>query len=321
MFIRAVNVGGAKLPMAELRGLAEDLGATDVSTYIASGNLLCTPKGAPARFDRALEKAIEDKYGYFREVISRTPAQLRAALDAHPFDVVEDRYSYVYFLAGKPTAKAVKAFEDTAFADADVKVIGEDLHIRYRDGAGPLRPGCQGHRQGAGRAGHRPQPQHRAQAHRPGLTASTTRSATARMPAALGCMRHRPSGPRESRADGPRFRRPGVMVRLARPGPGRSRSPPRPRRSRRPAGRRRDGPVECSSDTGRRFTRWRKQRQVVDEAHRRLRRPRPHRLADGPHRAPSPASAASRAAGSSSARTAGTRRSTPGRLAAISSGT
>ena len=136
VFIRAVNVGGAKLPMAELRALAESLGATDVSTYIASGNLLCTPKGAPARFDRALEQAIEDKYGYFREVISRTPAQLRAALDAHPFDVVEDRYSYVYFLAGKPTAKAVKTLEDTTYADADVKVIGEDLHIRYRDGAG-----------------------------------------------------------------------------------------------------------------------------------------------------------------------------------------
>ncbi len=139
VFIRAVNVGGAKLPMGELRTLAENLGATDVSTYIASGNLLCTPKGAPAAFDRALEKAIQDKYGYSREVISRTPAQLQAALDAHPFEVAEDRFSYVYFLTGKPTAKAVKAFEDkVAAADSgdEVKVIGADLHIRYHAGAG-----------------------------------------------------------------------------------------------------------------------------------------------------------------------------------------
>jgi len=136
VFIRAVNVGGAKLPMAELRKLADDLGATDVSTYIASGNLVCTPKGSAAAFDRALEQAIEKKYGFFREVISRTPAQLQAALDAHPFDVVEDRYSYVYFLTGRPAARAVKAFEAKSFPDADVNVIGEDLHIRYRDGAG-----------------------------------------------------------------------------------------------------------------------------------------------------------------------------------------
>ena len=60
VLLRAVNVGGAKLPMADLRAIAGDLGATAVETYIASGNLVCT---LPARtrfdaFDRALESAI-----------------------------------------------------------------------------------------------------------------------------------------------------------------------------------------------------------------------------------------------------------------------
>lgn len=36
VLIRAVNVGGAKLPMAQLRSIAEGLGATTVSTYIDS---------------------------------------------------------------------------------------------------------------------------------------------------------------------------------------------------------------------------------------------------------------------------------------------
>ncbi|MET0698376.1 MAG: DUF1697 domain-containing protein [Mycobacterium sp.] len=136
VFIRAVNVGGAKLPMAELRQLATDLGGTDVSTYIASGNLLCTPPGKPEKFDRALEAAIKDRYGFFREVISRTPAQLQAALDQHPFEIVEPRFSYVYFLTGKPEVKATKAFHDKEFGADEFKVIGEDLHIRYHDGAG-----------------------------------------------------------------------------------------------------------------------------------------------------------------------------------------
>lgn len=137
VLIRAVNVGGAKLPMAELRALAEDLGATDVSTYIASGNLVCTPNGDG--FDRALEKAIETRFGYFREVISRTPAQLRAALAAHPFDVVNDRHSYIHFLVGRPAAEAVAAFEDRVAAAGsgdEAKVVGTELHLRYRDGAG-----------------------------------------------------------------------------------------------------------------------------------------------------------------------------------------
>lgn len=136
VLIRAVNVGGAKLPMAELRDIAADLGATGISTYIASGNLLCTVPGKPATFDRSLEKAIEERYGYYREVISRSVEELTAALADHPFDVVEPKYSYVYCLVGEPTTAAVTAFEEREFGGDEVKVIGNNLHIRYDAGAG-----------------------------------------------------------------------------------------------------------------------------------------------------------------------------------------
>lgn len=136
ILIRAVNVGGAKLPMAELRSIAADLGATDISTYIASGNLLCTPPGVASDFDRALEKAIEQRYGYFREVISRTPQQLAKALESHPFEVVDEKFSYVHFLTGPPTSDRAQALAATTFDDAQLKVIGDDLHIRYAQGAG-----------------------------------------------------------------------------------------------------------------------------------------------------------------------------------------
>ncbi len=136
VLIRAVNVGGAKLPMAELRAIATELGATDVSTYIASGNLLCSPPGDPAEFDRALEHEIETRYGFFREVVSRTPAEVRAALDAHPFEVVDDKYSYVYFLVAEPDADKAAAFEGKDFGGDIKRVIGSDLHIRYAEGAG-----------------------------------------------------------------------------------------------------------------------------------------------------------------------------------------
>lgn len=136
MLIRAINVGGAKLPMAELRDIAGELGATDVSTYIASGNLLCEPPGAPDDFDRALEKAITARYGFEREVISRSRDELQRALDAHPFDVVEPKFSYVYFLTGKPVPGKVKEFTAKDFGDVEFDVIGTDLHIRYAHGAG-----------------------------------------------------------------------------------------------------------------------------------------------------------------------------------------
>lgn len=136
VLLRAVNVGGAQLPMAALREIAADLGATDVSTYIASGNLIADVPGDPADFDRALERAVEERFGFFRDVISRTPDQVRAALDVHPFEVVEPKFSYVSFLAGEPTAEAIEKAESNETGDDRWQVIGSEMHIRYAHGAG-----------------------------------------------------------------------------------------------------------------------------------------------------------------------------------------
>jgi uncharacterized protein (DUF1697 family) len=44
--LRAVNVGGrGKLPMVELKAMAEELGFANARTYIASGNLLFDAAG------------------------------------------------------------------------------------------------------------------------------------------------------------------------------------------------------------------------------------------------------------------------------------
>ncbi|MFT4087059.1 MAG: DUF1697 domain-containing protein [Gordonia sp. (in: high G+C Gram-positive bacteria)] len=135
---RAVNVGGAKLPMARLREIAGELGATGVSTYIASGNLLCTPPGDPAEFDRALEKSVEAEFGFFREVISRSDVELEEALTVYPFG--EAKFGHIYFLTGVPDADKAEAFCSTDFgAGEKLAVIGADLHLDYPGGAGKTK--------------------------------------------------------------------------------------------------------------------------------------------------------------------------------------
>ena len=140
VLLRAINVGGGgKLPMAELRELVTGMGATDVATYIASGNLICTPPGDPSNpeeFDRALEQAIEKRFGFFRDVISRSHDEVVAALTAHPYEVTDPRFSYVTFLAAEPTAEAIEKARTFATGDDKWTIIGQDMHIRYANGAG-----------------------------------------------------------------------------------------------------------------------------------------------------------------------------------------
>lgn len=133
---RAVNVGGAKLPMAELREIASGLGAQDVATYIASGNLICRPHGEPDVFAGELERAVEERYGFFREVISRSREEISAALRAHPFEVVDPKFSYVSFCRDAPAPEAITKAESFETGDDRWQVIGRDLHIRYANGAG-----------------------------------------------------------------------------------------------------------------------------------------------------------------------------------------
>ena len=83
--LRAVNVGGRKLPMAELRPLCGELGWTEVETYIQSGNVVFTAAGKPEALEAALEKAIEDRFGFRSDVMVRSAAQWRKVIEANPF--------------------------------------------------------------------------------------------------------------------------------------------------------------------------------------------------------------------------------------------
>ncbi len=139
LLVRAVNVGGANLPMAEFRAMLTDLGGVAVRTYIASGNaVLDVPGGQDAvlAFDRSVSDAIERRYGYRRDVVSRTPAQVEAALAAHPFEVVDPRYSYVSFLVEAPAPEAVDAAADVPTGHDQWQVIGTELHLRFAGGIG-----------------------------------------------------------------------------------------------------------------------------------------------------------------------------------------
>ena len=70
--LRAANVGGAKLPMAELREVCADLGWEKVETYIQSGNVVFEAAGKPDVLESALEEAVAKRFGFERPAIVRS---------------------------------------------------------------------------------------------------------------------------------------------------------------------------------------------------------------------------------------------------------
>ena len=82
--LRGINVGGNnKVPMARLREVVESLDYRDVSTYIASGNLLFSHEQPSVA---GLEAVIESEFGFRVPVLLRDREQFRHVLDALPPD-------------------------------------------------------------------------------------------------------------------------------------------------------------------------------------------------------------------------------------------
>jgi len=130
--LRAINVGGHTVPMATLKKLFEDTrGCTNVSTFIASGNVLfdSATDDAPAleaRIGAELERAL----GYEVVTFVRTPKELQAIAAHEPFSAADMDTPgvslYVMFLP-KPLSPKARA------ALTALETPCDRFHVRGRE--------------------------------------------------------------------------------------------------------------------------------------------------------------------------------------------
>ncbi len=118
ILLRGINVGGRnKVPMAALRDLLESHGHKDVSTYIASGNVILSSERSPAAIKRELEEALPTPFKLDSELIAvlvLTRAQIRSVVHDRPkgFGDEPDTYNCdAIFLMDIDPAMAMKVFD------------------------------------------------------------------------------------------------------------------------------------------------------------------------------------------------------------------
>jgi len=132
--LRAVNVGGtSKLPMAELKRIADELGFESPQTFIASGNLIFSSGEGEAQVRDRLEAALADHMGKPVPVMIRTAAEMAAVVKANPFKDAPGRRVLATFLAGKPPKDSL---EHARGLDGERLALGKrEIYVDY---CGPL---------------------------------------------------------------------------------------------------------------------------------------------------------------------------------------
>jgi uncharacterized protein (DUF1697 family) len=129
-FLRAINVGGHNVTMAELRGLFESLSLKEVETFIASGNVIFKSRsGDLTALQRKIESQLLRSLGYEVKAFLRTVPEVAAIARYKPFNESQLKFAAalnVAFLTepmGDESKKAVMAMKSEI----------DDFHVRGRE--------------------------------------------------------------------------------------------------------------------------------------------------------------------------------------------
>jgi uncharacterized protein (DUF1697 family) len=139
--LRAVNVGGRSVPMADLRAMLTELGCANPRTLLQSGNAVFTAaaKMSSETLEDKLAAAARRRFGFDIAFMLRTETQWNAIIAANPFpDAARDEPAHLVVMAlkGAPPAAAIKALRGGYAGPEAIHVAGRDAYLVYPDGIG-----------------------------------------------------------------------------------------------------------------------------------------------------------------------------------------
>ena len=131
-FLRAINVGGHVVTMAELKKIFESMGFKSVETFIASGNVIVESKRMDTdRLEKKIEAGLKKSLGYEVATFLRTEAEIAAVAVHKPFDAAAMESAYALNVAftdcklAQSHAKALAAFQSEI---DDFSVQGREIY-------------------------------------------------------------------------------------------------------------------------------------------------------------------------------------------------
>ena len=137
---RGINVGGHNmLPMRDLTATLTQLGASDVTTYIQSGNVVFRyPRLAAEPLAQRIAAGVKQQYGFEPRVLLLTSQELEQAAAANPFaqHCAEPATVHVMFLAETPAKPDLAALEKTKAARESFVLAGRCFYLHTPDGFG-----------------------------------------------------------------------------------------------------------------------------------------------------------------------------------------
>lgn len=137
--LRGINIGGHKIiPMAQLKELFVELGFSNVSTYIQSGNVVFkAKKQSLEKIKTLIERGIENTFGFSSTLFVFEAETISRVLTENPFrdrKLNEGEKVYFTLLSDEPGTTEIAKLK-TFPNDADeFEIIGKTLYVLCKKG-------------------------------------------------------------------------------------------------------------------------------------------------------------------------------------------
>ena len=132
--LRGINVGGhRKILMTDLRKMYEQLGFSQVKSYIQSGNVVFeSDKNMNSyELESLLEKSIKETFGHEVPVMIRTSEEWRKDIEANPFFNVEANTDqlFITFLSQIPSSTFKEELSNMDFSPDRLEIIDKCVYL------------------------------------------------------------------------------------------------------------------------------------------------------------------------------------------------
>lgn len=129
--LRGINVGGhAKVPMAKLKNMFENIGFTNTKTLLNTGNVVFgvprSQKFALASLTKTIETQLEKTFKFPVRTILRTREDIESLIASQPFKSVKitpQTLLYVTFLAEKPAPTSLSLKIPYTSPDGNFRIL------------------------------------------------------------------------------------------------------------------------------------------------------------------------------------------------------
>ncbi|KAA0130071.1 DUF1697 domain-containing protein [Chryseobacterium sp. SN22] len=125
-FLRGVNVKGTNMKMAEVCQVFKVAGMVEVSSVLASGNIIFSSDQNADALKKILEEAMSKHFSYQAFLFVRLHEEVQTYLDNNPFEKNEDLHSYIFVGDNRVEKILMQEFENASKAERETARIVDD---------------------------------------------------------------------------------------------------------------------------------------------------------------------------------------------------